>query len=181
MSTKSTIAYDKKFHLYKEMGDPNHIYLELDTNNYEAGYGRVMIPIPVHIWEVIREFPGVRLELADLSDAQLLEKVEKEVDERIQTWKEYEKLGKNGIWCRLAGSLTFGDVADPKAKQIRTGLGYYRAQRKWQREVKAAIEKLRDENTPKGQRKRLEERNRRVAKQQAARKAAEVRRKRKAG
>ncbi len=178
MSAKATIAYDKNFHLYEESGDPNHIYLELETNNFEAGYGRVMVPIPVHIWEVIREFPGVRLDLADLTDAQIQEKVEKEVDERICEWKEAKKRGEKGIW-RWVGGLQFGDADSPRAEQVRKGREWYRGQRKWEREVKAAIEKLRWENSPEGKRKRLEEHNRKAARYQAARKAAETRRKKK--
>lgn len=161
MSTKATIAYDKNFHLYEEMGDPNHIYFELETNNYEAGYGRVMIPIPVHIWEVIREFPGVRLELASLSDAQLREKVEKEVSERTQRWKEAKKRGEK-ISFVLSWSPAYGEASNPRAKQIRKGLGHYRQQRKWEREVKAAIEKLRWENSKEGRKQRIDEHNRKA-------------------
>lgn len=154
------------------------MYLELETNHFEAGYGRVMIPIPVHIWEVIREFPGVRLGLAEFSDAKLRVKVEKEVDERIQRWKEAKKRGEKISWV-LSWSRAYGEASNPRAKQIRKGLGYYRQQRKWEREVKAAIEKLRWENSPEGRRKRLEEHNRKAVRYQAARKAAETRRKKK--
>jgi hypothetical protein len=45
----------------------------------------------VHIREVIREFPAVELDLAGLSDAELRQKVEREVDERIQEWKQATK------------------------------------------------------------------------------------------
>jgi hypothetical protein len=176
MSTKATIAYGKDFHLYEEMGDQNHIYIELETNNYEARYGRVMLPIPVHIWEAIREFPGVRFELAGLSDAKLQQRVEREVDERIAKWREAKKRGEKSVW-RWVGALAFGDADDSRAKQIKKGLAYYRQQRKWEREVKEAIAKLRWENSPEGRRKRNEEHDRKAARHQAARKVAETRKK----
>jgi hypothetical protein len=169
MSTKATIAYGKNFHLFREMMEQEHIYLELETTNFEAGYGQVTVPIPVHIWEVIREFPGVQLDLADLSDAELRKRVEREVDERIEEWNQAQKRDPKSL-LRWAGGLAFGAADEPRAKQLQKGLRYYRNQWKWQREVKAAIEKLRWENTPEGKRKRLDERNRWVRKEQAARK-----------
>ena len=63
MSTKCTIAHDESFHFYHEVLDDDHVYLELRTTHFEAGYGRVMIPIPIHIWETIRHLGGVRLDL----------------------------------------------------------------------------------------------------------------------
>lgn len=35
---------------------------------FEASYNRVMVPIPVHIWEVIRQYPGLDLSWANKSD-----------------------------------------------------------------------------------------------------------------
>ena len=46
MSTKSTIAHGPGFHFYHEVLDEDHVYLELETTSFEAGYGRVMLPIP---------------------------------------------------------------------------------------------------------------------------------------
>ena len=43
MSTKATLAYGKNFHFYHEVMDDDHVYLELDTTQFEAGYGRVMV------------------------------------------------------------------------------------------------------------------------------------------
>ena len=161
MSTKATIACGRNFHLYEDMGDREQIYLQLDTTNFEAGYGQVIVPIPVHIWEVIREFSGVRLNLAELTDKELRQKVEQEVDERIAKWNEAKQQKAKSIW-RWAGSLAFGDADEPRAKQVQAGLRYYRHERKWQREVKAAIEKLRWENSPEGRKHRMDEHNRKA-------------------
>ena len=166
MSTRTTIAYGKNFHLFHDMGDRQHIYLELETTNFEAGYGQVTVPIPVHVWEAIREFPGVRLDLADLSDPQLRQKVEQAVDERIREWRA-TKGERNKSWVKFFGSVPYGAASDPRTQQLRKGLASHRQERKWQREVRAAIGKLRCENSPEGRRKRAEERNRRVARNRA--------------
>jgi|SRR5579871_688174 len=65
MSTKSTIVYDETFHFYHKLGDTHHVYLELRGTHFEAHYNRVLVPIPIHIWEVIRAEGGVDLSLAD--------------------------------------------------------------------------------------------------------------------
>lgn len=49
MSTKATIARGNQFHFSHEVLDDEHVYLELNTMQFEAGYGGVMIPIPIHI------------------------------------------------------------------------------------------------------------------------------------
>ena len=166
MSTRATIAHGKNFHLFQDLGDHQHIYLELDTTNFEAGYGQVTVPIPVHVWEAIREFPGVRLDLAGLSDAQLRQRVEQGVDERIRAWRAAKgERSKNML--SFCGSMAYGPASDTRTKQLRHGLAYYRRERKWQREVKAAIKKLRWENSPEGRKKRAEEHNRRAARYRA--------------
>ena len=58
MSTKSTIAHGRNFHFYHEALDEDYVYLELEGTKFEASYNRVMVPIPVHVWEVIRRYPG---------------------------------------------------------------------------------------------------------------------------
>jgi hypothetical protein len=83
MSTKCTIAHDASFHFYQEVLDDDHVYLELRTTQFEAVCGHVVIPIPVHIWETIRHLGGVRLDLVDKDDSELLAMVEADVEERI--------------------------------------------------------------------------------------------------
>ena len=61
MSTKSSIAYGPTFHLYNEALDEDYVYLEMEGVQFEASYNRVMVPIPMHIWEYIRQFPGIDL------------------------------------------------------------------------------------------------------------------------
>ena len=72
MSTKSTIASSDNLHFYHEAFDDDHVYLRLDTTHFEAGYGSVMVRIPIHIWETIRHLAGVEFDLVDKEDDDLL-------------------------------------------------------------------------------------------------------------
>jgi hypothetical protein len=49
MSTKATIAHGSNFHFYHEALDYNHMYLELEGMEFEAGYGWVMASIPIPV------------------------------------------------------------------------------------------------------------------------------------
>ena len=64
MSTKSTIAHDRNFHLYREAFDEDYVYLEVEGTKFEASYNRVMLPIPVHVWEALRQLDRLRDEFA---------------------------------------------------------------------------------------------------------------------
>lgn len=146
MSTRATLAYGSTFHLYKEAFDESYVYLELEQVQFEVEYNRVMVPIPVHIWEVIRQYPGLDLSLAEKTDAELLEEVVKAVDERIERFAAAED--KSRAWIALAGSLVFGSAEAPRAKQIEAGMAYYDERREHQRQVIAAVDALRRENRP---------------------------------
>ncbi|SRR6266404_8887661 len=146
MSTKSTIAHGKNFHFYHEVLDDNFVYLELEGVEFEAGYNRLMVPIPIHIWEVIRRYPGVDLDWADKTDAEVRRYVEDEVDERIE---EYSKTDQNGrSLFRVLGSMVYGSADDPREKQIAAGIDYFNRQREHQRQIKSAIEELQRDNAP---------------------------------
>jgi hypothetical protein len=140
MSTKSTVAHGPNFHLYHEASDEDYVYLELEGTQFEASYNRVMVPIPVHIWEVIRRYPGVDLKYADKTDAEIRSYVEEEVDERIKRYAEAGETSKGLVL--LAGSLIFGMADQPRNQQITSGVEYFAKVRQHQREVKRAIEEL---------------------------------------
>ena len=91
MSTKATIAYGPNFHLYHEALDEDYVYLELEGVHFEASYQRVMVPIPVHIWEIIRRYPGIDLSFVDQTDGELRRYVEGEVDERIARYRDQQQ------------------------------------------------------------------------------------------
>ena len=144
MSTKCTIAYGGNFHLYRKVLDHDHVYLQLDTTHFEAGYARVMIPIPIHIWETIRHLGGAELDLVDRTDTELVAMVEKTVDERIA---EYERVAREkpdrAGFLSIRGSLVYGAADGPRETQVRQGLEYFQRERKRQRELQVRIASLR--------------------------------------
>lgn len=143
MSTKSTIAYGPTFHLYHEF-DRDCIYLELEGTQFEAGYNRVMVPIPIHIWEFIRRYPAIEIKYADKTDAELCEYVEQEVDNRLQQYQEAHEKAKRMI--SLLGSLVFGTPDEPREQQIAQGMKHFSQVREQQQQIKRAIAELEREN-----------------------------------
>ena len=145
MSTKSTIAYGRNFHLYHEARDEDYVYLELEGTKFEASYNRVMVPIPVHVWEVIRRYPGIDLKYAEKTDAELRQHVEQEVDERLKLYEEADERSK-GL-ASLSGCLVFGTADQPRHQQIAAGVEYFTKVREHQRQIKKAIEELEQANS----------------------------------
>ena len=144
MSTKATIAHGPNFHFYHEAFDEDHVYLEVEGTQFEAGYNRVMVPIPVHIWEVIRHYPGVDLSFAEKTDEDLQQYVEQEVDERIKRYQEANENAKGLV--SLFGSLVYGTADEPREKQIGAGLTHFMRAREHQRQIKEAIAELEEQN-----------------------------------
>ena len=140
MSTKSSIAYGSNFHLYHEVLDDSCIYLELEQVPFEAAYNRVTVPIPVHIWEVIRQYPGIDLTWAEKTDEDILQYVQKEVRERTEKFTAVN--GAQAALTSLSGSMTYGSADLPEAEQIQKGIDSFYALRAHQRQVKAAIDEL---------------------------------------
>jgi len=143
MSTKCTIAHGENFHFYHEALDDDHVYLELETTHFEAGYGRVMVPIPIHIWETIRPLGGAQLDLVDKTDEELQTIVEHAVDQRIAEYRQalHEKPDRAGF-IGFFGSLVYGVADSPRVDQVRKGIQYFQAKRLHQQQVKARIAAL---------------------------------------
>ena len=138
MSTKSTIVYGKTFHFYEECFDNQHVYLELEDTHFEAHYNRVMVPIPIHIWESIRHHGGPDLSLALLTDTELDSLAQANVDKRIEVYRQAKK-----DRIRLIGY--FG--ADrPRDEQLLEEQSKLAAKRQEQQEISAAIEEIRTAN-----------------------------------
>lgn len=140
MSTKSTLAHGPNFHFYSEAFDDDYVYLELEGAQFEAAYNRVMVPIPVHIWEVIRRYPGIEFDYADMTDDELRDYVESEVDERMKHYAEAPDKAK--ALASLHGFLQYGSADNSRAEQIATGIAHFTKIRDHQREVQRAIGKL---------------------------------------
>ena len=145
MSTKVTVAYGENFHLYKEVFDEDFIYLEIEGVQFEASYNRVMMPIPVHIWEVIRQYEGTDLSWASKTDEEIVRYVEQEVDKRIKKLKEAEN-EKSKRLIALLGSMPYGMADTPRQQQIEKGIAYFESLREHQLQIKQAIEELKQIN-----------------------------------
>ena len=145
MSTKVTVAYGKNFHLYKEVFDEDFIYLEIEGVQFEASYNRVMMTIPVHIWEVIRQYKGTDLSWAYKTDEEIARYVEQEVDERIQKYQKAENEQSKRL-IALLGSIPYGVADTPRQQQIEQGIAYFNSLREHQLQIKQAIEELKKTN-----------------------------------
>ncbi len=140
MTVKATLAYGKNFHFYHEAHDNNHVYLELEDVSYNVGYRRVMVAIPIDVWEVIRGLGEARLDIAETSDEELIRLVEERVDDRIADYKRViESDGEKASWLRFSESIKFGPADATREQQLLRGIDYYRTERERQREVAARI------------------------------------------
>jgi hypothetical protein len=104
-----------------------------------------MVPIPVHVWEVIRRYPGIDLQYADRTDAEIRLYVEQEVDERLKLYAEAAERSKGLV--SLSRSLVFGTADQPRDQQIMAGVEYFTKRREHQRQIKHAIEELEKANS----------------------------------
>ena len=141
MSTKITVAYGDNFHLYRESFDEDYIYLEMEGVRFEASYNQVMMPIPIHIWEVIRRYPGIDLSWAAKTDEEIMRHVEQEVDGRIQKYQQAES-EKHQRLIALLGSIPYGSADTPRQQQLDLGIAYFHRLREHQQQIKQAIEQL---------------------------------------
>ena len=148
MSTKCSVAYGPDFHLYREVFDDDHIYLQLEGVEYEATSQQVMVTIPMHIWEVIRRRGEADLTYAEKTDPEILAEVEEWVDERLARYRQALESGAGGM-VSLAGCLVFGTADEPREKQVAQGVAYYQRVREQQQQLKKAIEELEQANKAK--------------------------------
>jgi hypothetical protein len=144
MSTKHTLAHGDHFHFYHEIGDDNQVYLELENSHFEAGYNRVMVPIPIHIWETIRHFGRARLGRRYDTDEDMLRRVRNMVDLRINIYEIAMREDPDfASRFRSERCLVYGAPDEPREAQIEAGLAYYRRERQRQQDIKQALAALR--------------------------------------
>ena len=144
MSTRSTLAHGPGFHFYHDLIDRDHVYLEIEGTKVETDYGRTMVPIPMHIWEVIRRYPGIDLQLADKTDDELHQYVEQELDARLAWYGRLDERVKR--MAAIAGSVTWGFADQPRGVQLTKGLESFTRLREHQRQVQQAITELEKAN-----------------------------------
>ena len=145
MSTRSTLAHGPNFHLYHDLIDRDHVCLEIEGTKVETDDGRTMVPIPMHVWEVIRRYQGIDLQLADKTDDELRRYVEQELDTRLAWYGQLDERVKR--MAAIAGSVTWGFADEPRGVQLTRGLEYFTHLRKHQRQVRQAIIELEQLNT----------------------------------
>jgi hypothetical protein len=140
MTIKATLAHGKNFHFYHEALDNNYVYLELEDVPYDAGYRRVMVAIPIDVWEVIRGLGAARLDLVNASNEELNDIVMMMVEGRLA---EYERAMAaapgDAERLRFNDSAVFGSLDSPKEQQVARGFEYFKVERQRQREVSARI------------------------------------------
>jgi hypothetical protein len=156
MTFKTTIAYGKNFHFYYEAVDKKQVFLELEDVIYDAGYRRVMIAIPIDIWETIRGLAAANFSLVNSSDEELQRLAEKLVDSRISMYQKILKMKpEEADAARFENAIIFGGADEPKDKQIVRGLNYYKTERAAQlsilsRMAQHKILNIRSEDTANG-------------------------------
>lgn len=140
MPPRISIAYGKNFHFYREAHEHNYVYLELEDVPYEVDYLRVMLAIPVDIWETIRGLGAPTLDLVNASDADLIEKVTSRVEERAA---EYERARSSDRAAaeiiRLRDALIFGAADEPHEDQVARGIHSYKVERERQHAIVARM------------------------------------------
>lgn len=140
MTVKATLAYGKSFHFYHEALDNDHVYLELEDVPYEVGYRRLMVAIPIDVWEVIRGLGAARLDLVNASDEDMAGMVARTVDERMAAYERAQASDREEAErLRFKDSIVFGAADTPRERQIMRGVEYYKTERERQREVAARM------------------------------------------
>jgi hypothetical protein len=140
MAIKTSLAYGKNFHFYQEAYNNNYVYLELEDAPYDAGYRRVMIAIPIDVWETIRGLGGANLDLVNATDEELIRLIEKSVAERIAQYEAARVSDPEAAERqRFHDSLIFGAADEPRDRQLTRGIEYFKTERERQREVMVRI------------------------------------------
>lgn len=140
MMTKTTLAYGKNFHFYQEGRDNNFVYLELEDIPYDAGYRRIMVAIPVDVWEVIRHLGEGQLALVDVPDDELEESVKKKVDKRIAEYMKVKSSNpEEAELLRFDDSAVYGGADEDREQQISRGMQYFMTERQRQQGIAARM------------------------------------------
>lgn len=140
MTIRTTLAYGRSFHFYKEAHNDNYVYLELEDIPYDAGYRRVMVAIPVDIWEVIRGLGGANLDLVNSTDEDLIRIVESKVRDRMSKYESIRaSTPEKAELFRFSDSVIFGAADETQDRQLARGFEYYKTERQRQREIVGRI------------------------------------------
>lgn len=140
MAMRTTLAYGKNFHFYLQAHENNYVYLELEDVPYEVGYRRVMIALPVDVWETLRGLAATQLDLVNASDDYLIELVTLKVSERVSEYERARAFGpEKAEGVRFKNAIMFGAADTPREEQVEKGLQFYKLERERQRSIVARM------------------------------------------
>jgi len=136
MSTKSSIAYGEKFHLYTDFLDQGYVWLELSQPlKFRADQHAVAVRLPLALWEYLRTFAIAETDLAAKTDAELRALAKERCEAAVQRYHEDRKLVQ-GLprrhWLRRFYKHTRKDFREhlrEPAKAVRKLLKHLRAER----------------------------------------------------
>jgi hypothetical protein len=105
-----------------------------------VGYRRVMVALPVDVWETLRGLAATQFDLVNASDAELVELVTLKVEERVSEYQEVRSSdAEKAETIRFKNSIMFGLADEPPEEQIERGIQYYQLERERQRAIVARM------------------------------------------
>lgn len=131
MSTKISIFYDDKLHIYQEAFDENHVYIELCEN-----------AIKTTITLTLTQAIGLAKNLC-YADFKKQSEITDEQIERFVRESVKARLGKEDIFAVL-GCIVYGSTSDSEEAQIQAGSKHYKGVRD---RMKSVIENLESKRT----------------------------------
>lgn len=142
MSTKSSIAYGEKFHLYTDFLDQGYVWLELSQPlKFKADQHAVAVRLPLALWEYLRTFAVAETDLATKTDAELRALATERWAAAVQSYHEDRKL-MSGLPrrhpLRLFQKRIREGLRDP-AKKVREMLKHLRVERAAQQQHLAEV------------------------------------------
>lgn len=152
MSTKCSLAWGDKFHVYTDCVEKHaFVHVEIAGAEFDASPGQVTVRIPVPLWEHIRAYSPARYDLANLTDSKLRQLARKRDDENKKLLREAPR---NSIYRAL---LSFRPPAT-----VREILRQLKADRKAQQKLRSEVEQLRSQRETKMKKQNQTKRHKRV-------------------
>lgn len=122
MSTKCSIAWGEKFHLYHEAFEDDGVHLELEGADFEATPTGIRVKVPNAVMAMLKEKFKLDVSHAQLTDEEILERATKFVDDRIRRVKDAKAIGRSAGLISLLGGLHYGSAEAPREDQIAGGV-----------------------------------------------------------
>lgn len=136
MSTKCSLAWGEKFHVYTDCLDQHaSVCIQITGAEFQSSPGEVTVHIPLHIWEYIRTYSQVRYDLADLTDRELRQLARKRAAERKKMLRETVQRSPLRSLLALLGPPSIREIF----RELQT-------QRKAQQKLRADVDQLRKQD-----------------------------------